>query len=122
MSIFETHVKDVVQRTDSDPLALVSRFETVDSSASVDATPGQVIVVDDESVGQAVTVSLPENAPRSAKITLKKIGADSSGAGFDVVLDGADSGDGQVVDGDQTLSTQYDVVTVVSDGTDYYVV
>jgi len=122
MSLFETHVKDVVQRTDSEPLALVSRFKTVDSSASVDATPGQVIVVDDESVDEAVTVSLPENAPRNGKVTLKKIGADSSGDGYDVVLDAADSGDGKIVDGDQTLNTQYQTVTVVSDGTDYYVV
>ena len=115
MSIFETHVKDVVQRTDSDPLALVSRFETVDS-ASADASLGGVVLVDDDTAGEAVTVTLPENAPPNGKVTVKKLGTTAN-----VSIEAAAEGD-SIEDGTVEMTAQYDHVTLISDGSSYYVV
>lgn len=119
MSIFETQVKDVVQRADSDAISITGSVRTVDSEATVEAYPTQVILVDDESVGEAVTVELPEEPVPNIQIIVKKIGADSSAAGFDVTV--TNPGDGQVVDA-ATLSSQNDTLDLVSDGTDYYAV
>lgn len=140
MSIFETHVKDVAERTDSDPLELSVKYTKVESQddldsqndandgGTVDALPGEVILVNnsevlDEGSDSPVTVNLPDPAARNTKVTVKKLDQGSSdGTNSDTTVSVSDDFDGELVDTDQILDTQYSTVTLLSDGTDYYVV
>jgi len=121
MSIFETHVKDVAQRTDSDPLEIVSRFTTVDSndvsdnSAEIEAFPGEVIVIDGDDLADAdtITVTLIEQAPSSGKVIVN-----DTGSGNAHTINVSAGGDASVV-GSGSVSNGGNS-TYLADGTDYY--
>ena len=137
MSAIETKIKDVVQRTDADPLELSVRYNSVDSQDEIDtasgdsdsgndeveARPGEVILVDTandpddaDPIGGAVNVNLPDPAPANSKVIVKKL-ADNANT-----VTVAAPGDNSIDEGSQSLGSQYDSVTVISDGDQYYVV
>jgi hypothetical protein len=105
MSIFETHVKDVAQRTDSDPLSLNVGFQVVDDSeqldeGEVDARPGHVVAVDTGAEGTAekVTVNMPEVTVSNTRVTVKVLDStnavDIKGLNDTETLDIASGNDG----------------------------
>jgi len=115
MSIFETHVKDVAERTDSDPLSLNVGFQVVDSAdqldgEAVEAKPGHVVAVDTSGTGSAVTVNMPETNLKNTKVTVKVLDATNTVTVTD--LNGSDI----------TIDSQYSAVTILSDGDAYHAV
>jgi hypothetical protein len=127
MSIFETHVKDVAERTDADPLELVSRFTTVTSedtddsgNATVEASPGEVVVVEGEGIqdGGTITVNLDEQAPPSGKIVVNHTGSGTQTASVQV-----DGDDTTVTSSDGTEGSELgsgENATYLADGDTYY--
>jgi len=122
MSIFETHVKDVAERTDSDPLALNVGFQVVDSSDQLDdsdaveAKPGHVVAVDTDSVGSVVTVNMPDVGLANSKVTVKVLDATN-----EVTITGAS--DGPSLSGDDVyINDSNSAVNILCDGDNYHVI
>ena len=135
MSIFETHVKDVVQRQDSDPLPISGRFRKIDDASQltsagesdradndfVEAKPGEVLVVDpddgeDDSIDAAVDVLLPEEPLLSGYNVVVKSLSDNAN---DVILESSSI---NAIDGNDYTVSPGSSAEVISDGDAYYVV
>lgn len=91
------------------------------SFITVDATPYtvgpvQTVLVDDDTVGGAVTVNLPPASESKRVYHVKKLGTTGN-----VTIDGDGS---ETIDGATTyvMSTQYQTVSVLSDGVGWYIV
>lgn len=124
MSIFETQVKDVAERADSDPLELVSRFNKVNSedveggTADVEASPGEVVVVEGGDIADdTITVELPEEAPRNGKVVVTHVDSTST-ATVNVQVAGDSSVDG--LGGDPVTVSAGGSSTYLADGDTYY--
>lgn len=130
MSIFETQVKDVAERADSDPLELVSRFTTVTSedtddsdNATVEASPGEIVIVDEDgdntlTDAATVTVELLEEAPQNGKVIVKHVEAGATSPTVNVEVAGDSSVDG--IGGDPVTVSAGGSSTYLADGDTYY--
>ena len=80
------------------------------------AASEHVILVDDDTAGSTVTITLPPAANSNRIYHIKKLGTT---ANVDIDGDAAETIDGLTV---QTLSSQYDSLMVVSDGTEWHII
>lgn len=117
MAGIESNVKEVISRSDQNPLGLYSDVEVIDSSetTSVQVDPGTVYLVDAESA--SVGLTLPAANDELNIATIKKI--DSTGNSVDVVTPGSED-----IDGSPSLSitNQFTAREVVDDGTNYFII
>ncbi len=76
----------------------------------------QTLLVDDDAAGGAVTITLPKVINTNRIMHIKKIGTTGN-----VTLDGDGS---ETIDGSatHTLTTQYQSVSIMSSGTEWYIV
>jgi hypothetical protein len=120
MSIFETQVKDVAERSDSNPLELVSRFTYVNSddvesnTATVTASAGEVVIIEGGDLADAdtINVELAEEAPPNSKVIVNGVGGGSHTIS---VSSPGDPG----IEGTTAPGTEASI-TYLSDGSDYY--
>ncbi|EGQ44216.1 MAG: hypothetical protein J07AB43_02750 [Candidatus Nanosalina sp. J07AB43] len=120
MSIFETQVKDVAERSDSNPLELVSRFTYVNSddvesnTATVTASAGEVVIIEGGDLADAdtINVELAEEAPPNSKVIVNGVGGGSHTIS---VSSPGDPG----IEGTTDPGTEASI-TYLSDGSDYY--
>jgi hypothetical protein len=93
-----------------DPLTVVT-----EDSTALTVTDEDVVLVDDDTAGAQVTITLPAAAEVNYPVRIKKLGTTAN-----VVIDGDDA---ETIDGTTTitLSSQYQAVTLVSDGNGWHV-
>lgn len=87
------------------------------TSTSATAVVDTVILVDDDTAGSTVTITLPAAASSENKqITIKKLGTTAN-----VVIDGNAS---ETIDGatTSTLTIQYESITVICDGSNWHII
>ena len=95
----------------------VSKKVTTVTSTTHTAASEAIILVDDDTAGSTVTVTLPAAAGVTNRIYhIKKLGTTAS-----IVVDGNAS---ETIDGatTQTISSQYDSMQIVCDGTGWYII
>ena len=89
---------------------------TVTSTTYTSLITNDVILADDDTAGSAVTITLIAAASANKQILrIKKIGSS-----YNVVIDGNGS---ETIDGSTTitLTVQYEAVTLVSDGSNWFI-
>lgn len=98
-------------RDDAAGVVTVTTASYAATSAAID-----YILVDDDTAGETVTVSLPPADERTSPITIKKLGTTA-----DVVIDGDGA---ETIDGDATvtIAIQYVSLKVMSDGSNWSIV
>lgn len=86
-----------------------------ETTTSRTAVTGEVVLVDDDTAGSTVTVTLPASVSGD-KITVKKLGTTA-----DVIIDGDAA---ELIDGAATftLTAQYAALTVIADGTGWSII
>lgn len=90
----------------------------ISTNTSITATSGEVIALV-SNASNAVTVTIPNAVGNNAKITIKKT---SSATNFNLTVN---TGGGNIDGGssiDLTLATQYTSVTLISDGSNWYII
>jgi hypothetical protein len=99
------------------PTDITATVQTVGATSYTDLATDSFLLVDDDSAGAAVTITLPAVASVGSGHTvgIKKIGNTAN-----VIIDGNAS---ETIDGGltATLTTQYESVTLVCDGTGWYI-
>lgn len=88
---------------------------TATGTSHTASAAGRVILVDDDTAGSAVTVTLPVASADAVSYYVKKLGTTAN-----VIVDGNGA---ETVDGaaNATLTAQYEAILVVSDGTAWHI-
>lgn len=96
-------------------LKATAEVVTVNSSTYEMSIRDHVILANDDAAGGVITVTLPLASVANSKHHIKKLGSTAN-----VVVDGSSS---ERIDGalTQSLTSQYESLTVVSDGTNWYI-
>ena len=107
---------DTVARADC-PNTKIKTSTTTVTGTSFTADDDHVILVDDDTAGSTVTVTLPAAASNDGlEYHVKKLGTTA-----DVIVDGnaAETIDGALT---QTITTQYDSIFIVCDGSNWHII
>ena len=107
----------IVHLIDSDTVqGITADVETVTSTSATLGVDDYVMLVDDDTAGSTVTITLPAASRTGRVYYIKKLGTTAN-----VIIDGNSS---ETIDGatTSTLTTQYESITVISDGSNWHII